>query len=284
MATTLGSFMTKNNFDALRHDTTVSGKQTTTSLADTTRTLAGTTAHAVATSACATTTSPADHTTKTPTTGATTTDRTVAAVTTSRKTIKQLLKQIGERQIKTDVPQANLVNAVHEAEEITKTINSIEYTETERQLCTVDPDIVKIRVALDSAACDNVIDPNGLPNDAEFEPNENDKHFKGANDSHIERYGSCKTIMNGKHGEVGCNWQMAAVSRALHSAGVVAGPKDGPGKQDILFNNEKAFVVAPGIVGKIMEHCKAVAEYDREGNLYVGEMTLQSFHRQGAQE
>ena len=284
MATTLGSFMTKNNFDALRHDTTVSGKQTTTSLADTTRTLAGTTAHAVATSACATTTSPADHTTKTPTTGATTTDRTVAAVTTSRKTIKQLLKQIGERQIKTDVPQANLVNAVHEAEEITKTINSIEYTETERQLCKVDPDIVKIRVALDSAACDNVIDPKELPEDAEFEENETNKHFKGANDSHIERFGSCKTVMTSPKGRVGCNWQMAAVSRALHSVGIVAGPKGGPGKQDILFNNEKAYVVAPGIVKKLMETLSAVAEYDREGNLYVGEFSLQSFHRQGAEQ
>jgi hypothetical protein len=175
--------------------------------------------------------------------------------------------------------------AIEEAEAYNKSINSIEYVEPpQQQLCAVAPQTVKVRVALDSAACDNVIDPKDLPQDAEFEPNENDKHFKGANDSHIERYGSCKTIMNGKHGKVGCNWQMAAVSRALHSVGVVAGPKDGPGKQDILFNNEKAYVVAPGIVKKIMEHCKAVAEYDREGNLYVGEMTLQSFHRQGAQE
>ena len=77
---------------------------------------------------------------------------------------------------------------------------------------------------------------------------------------------------------------MAEVSRALHSVAVTAGPKGvGTGKQDILFNNNKCYVVAPGVVDKLMENLTAVAEYDREGNLYIGEMTLQSFHRQGPQ-
>jgi hypothetical protein len=61
----------------------------------------------------------------------------------------------------------------------------------------------------------------------------------------------------------------------------VAGPKGGPGKQDILFNNEMCYVVAPGVVKKIMESISAIAEYEREGNLYIGEMIVQSFHRQG---
>ena len=161
-----------------------------------------------------------------------------------------------------------------------ESIHSIEYNEEEK-LCTVEADIVKGRVAIDSAACDNMVSRKELPKDADFEENESGKHFKGANDSHIERYGSCKTVMSSKHGKVGCNWQMAAVSRALHSVGIVAGPKGGPGKQDILFNNEKCYVVAPGIVKKLMETISAVAEYDREGNLYVGEFTLQSFRRQG---
>jgi len=141
-----------------------------------------------------------------------------------------------------------------------------------------------VRVALDSAACDNVIDPEELPQDADFEPNETGKHFVGANDSPIERYGSCKTIMSSKHGKIGCTWQMAAVSRALHSVGVVAGHKGGAGKQDILINNNKAYVVAPGIVAKLLEQITPVAEYDREGNLYVGEVTLSSFHRPGNEE
>ena len=70
--------------------------------------------------------------------------------------------------------------------------------------------------------------------------------------------------MSSKHGGVGCNWQMAAVSRALHSAAVVAGPKGGPGKQDILINNDKAYVVAPGIVEKLMGKLTPIAEFDRD--------------------
>ena len=77
---------------------------------------------------------------------------------------------------------------------------------------------------------------------------------------------------------------MAAVSRALRSVGIVDGPKGGPGRHDILFNKEKCYVVAPGVVKKLMETLSAVAEYDREGNFYVGEMSLQSFRRQGMQE
>jgi len=77
---------------------------------------------------------------------------------------------------------------------------------------------------------------------------------------------------------------MTAVSRALHSVDIVAGPKGGPGKQDILFNNDKCYVVAPGVVAKMMEKLTAVAEYDREGNLYIGEFSLSSFHRQGLNE
>ena len=65
---------------------------------------------------------------------------------------------------------------------------------------------------------------------------------------------------------------------------VVAGPKGGPGKQDILIDNDKAYVVAPGIVKLLMKKLKPVAEYEREGNLYVGEMTLSSFHRPGNTE
>ena len=143
---------------------------------------------------------------------------------------------------------------------------------------------VKIKVAIDSAAREKVIHPEQLPSDVEYEPNLTNKHFVGANNAHIERYGSCKTVMTSSRGDVGCNWQMADVSRPLHSVAIVTGPKGGPGKQDVLFNNEKCFVVAPGVVNKIMETLSAVAEYDREGNLYIGEVTLSSFRRQGIQQ
>ena len=93
-----------------------------------------------------------------------------------------------------------------------RSINVLTYTKEAANadhLCAVEPEVVKVRVAIDSAACDNVINPEELPSDAEYEPNETNKHFVGANESPIERYGSCKTIMKSKHGKVGCNWQMA---------------------------------------------------------------------------
>ena len=161
-------------------------------------------------------------------------------------------------------------------------INVLSYTESSTdEICAVAPRKVKVRVALDGAACDHVINPDQLPSDAEVEPTETNKHFVGANDSHIERHGSCNPIMEQEHGSIGCNWQMADVSRTLHSVAVVAGPKGGPGRQDILFDYDHAYVVAPGIVKKLMEKMKPVAQYERERNLYIGEMTLSSFHRQG---
>ena len=49
----------------------------------------------------------------------------------------------------------------------------------------------------------------------------------------------------------------------------------------MLFNNEKAVVVPPGIVNDILKKVTPVAQYDREGGLYVAEMTLSGFARQG---
>ena len=314
---TPGNFMTKNVFDILkddttRHDTTTRPGSDTTTKTGRPSIFAGVresslTASAVkapapvtAKSAHGTTTRPACSTTKTANTAATTTTAaaqafdlksTLAAVSlafghkpTQRQTIADLKRANLERKV--EPWNGSLVAAVREAEEIIGGVHSIEYETDDQPLCTVAPGIVKVKVAMDSAASDNVINPEELPSDAEFEPNTTNTHFKGANDSHIERYGSCKTIMSSHRGRVGCNWQMAEVSRALHSVGIVAGPKGGPSmaKQDILFNNDKCYVAALGVVRKLMETLTAVAEYDREGNLYVGEMTLESFRRQGAHQ
>ena len=110
--------------------------------------------------------------------------KSVVKVTPDRQTIADLRRGGHSSD---DTP---LVAAVREAEKITSSIHVIEYSAGEQELCAVEPQIVKIRAAMDSAACDNVINPEELPSDAEFEPNVNGKHFTGANDSHIERYGS----------------------------------------------------------------------------------------------
>ncbi len=156
------------------------------------------------------------------------------------------------------------------------------YEEDEGYVLSAE-EVVKVKVAMDSGACDNVIDPDDLPDDCVITPDTTGKHFRGAHDSIIENCGDVGTILESDLGAIGCGWKAAAVSRPLHSVSKVAGPPGGikNSKQDILFNNEKCYVVAPGVVKKIMESISAIAEYEREGNLYIGEMIVQSFHRHG---
>ena len=138
---------------------------------------------------------------------------------------------------------------------------------------------------MDSGAVDHVIHPRELPDDAIIVPNTTGKHFKGANDSVIEKYGSCDTILEGSEGTVGCGWQLADVSRSLQSVSKVCGPAGGlkNAKQDVLFNNDLCVVVPPGIVAEILKRVTSVAKYEREDNLYVGDMTMSSFRRQEPQ-
>ncbi len=140
---------------------------------------------------------------------------------------------------------------------------------------------VTIRAAADSAAVDNVIHPSELPCDASPEPNTTGRHFVGANNARIEKFGTCKTKLESEHGAVGCEWQLADVSRPLHSVSKITGPEYGPPKQDVLFTNRKCVVVPPGIVDEILKRVTPVTEYKRTGNLYLGEFKMTSFARQG---
>ena len=144
---------------------------------------------------------------------------------------------------------------------------------------------VRVRPAADSGACDHVINPDELPDDAVIVPNTTGKHFKGANDSVIENYGDVETILESDMGAISCGWKAANVSRPLHSISRIAGPPGGlkNSKQDVLFNNDICVVVPPGIVAEILKRVAPVAQYAREGNLYVGDMVLSSFTRHGPQ-
>ncbi len=149
----------------------------------------------------------------------------------------------------------------------------------EEEILAAATEHVTIRAAMDSGSVDNVIHPQELPCDADPVPNTTGKHFVGANNSKIQKFGHCKTRLKSQHGQVGCDWQLADVTRPLHSVSKVTGPMDGPGKQDVLFSNKKCVVVPPGIVEEILKRVKPVAEYPREGNLYVGEFTMSTFGR-----
>ena len=89
----------------------------------------------------------------------------------------------------------------------------------------------------------------------------------------------------GHGGEIGCTHQLANVSRPLHSVSKTCGPPGGiqNTKQDALFNTDVCVVVPPGIAAEVLKWVTPIAKYDREGNMYVGEMTMSCFHRQEPQ-
>lgn len=142
---------------------------------------------------------------------------------------------------------------------------------------------VRIRPAMDSGAVANVINPKELPDDAIIRPNTTGKHFRGANDSVIEYYGDVDTILESDDGAVGCGYKAAEVIRPLHAVSQVCGPAGGPekAKQDVMFNNDVCVVMPPGLVRELLKKFKPIAQYGREGNLYVGDMIMSSFPRQG---
>ena len=75
---------------------------------------------------------------------------------------------------------------------------------------------------------------------------------------------------------------MADVGRPLHSTAIVTGPSDHPaGKQDVVFNNKTCVVVAPGVVNAILKCIKPLSTYPRQGNLYIGKVSVSSFPRPG---
>ncbi len=96
----------------------------------------------------------------------------------------------------------------------------------------------------------------------------------------IERFGDCVTSLGSTHGRAGCRWNVADVIRPLHSVSRVTGPDDGDGNVDVLFNNKRCVFAPPGALDIVMTQIGApIAEYQRDGNLYLGNFTMSDFVR-----
>ena len=120
----------------------------------------------------------------------------------------------------------------------------------------------QVKVAMDSGSCRNVTRPTTLPIGGKVTPNRKGNHFSGAGDEAIEKFGECMTNLEGAHGKVGCRWNVADVTRPLRSVSQIAGPIDGDGNMDILFNNKRCAVVPPGVVEAVMRQIGTpIAEY-----------------------
>ena len=59
---------------------------------------------------------------------------------------------------------------------------------------------------------------------------------------------------------------------------------EGNCNDDVLVNSTICVVVPPGVVDAMLKQVTPVAEYWREGGLYLGEMTLSDFGRQGVEQ
>ena len=161
-------------------------------------------------------------------------------------------------------------------------INVLEYAHSD-DLLACGPAEVQVEVAADSAAVDNVINEGDLARGCHVVPNTTGQHFSGAGGEHIQRHGTCTTLLGGEHGEVSCDWQVADVTRPLHAVCKLTGPEEGEGVHDVMFSNKRCIVLPAGTVERLAKEMKPVVEYPRKGNLYVAKMTLSSFARHGGQ-
>ena len=162
-------------------------------------------------------------------------------------------------------------------------VNILEEQDVEALIAPINEKKVKVKVAFDSGAVRNVMSPGDIPAGVALKPNETGKHFVGAGGDTIINHGEVTTMMEtAKGNQFGCLWKVADVTRPLHAASQITGPADGPGTHDVLMNNRRAIVVQPGVVDKIMKVIAPIVEYERQGNLYMAEMTMSDFIRQGA--
>ena len=112
---------------------------------------------------------------------------------------------------------------------------------------------VRVGVAVDSGATDNVI--GHLPSDV-VPGGPVGKPFSNASGGDIKKSSKVTTLMENADGKVGCAWTACAATRPLHSASKIAGLEDGPGLQEVMFDNHVGVVMPPGLVKILLKHIK----------------------------
>ena len=127
----------------------------------------------------------------------------------------------------------------------------------------------KIKVAADTGACAHCIGPDDLPDGMPVEqcPQRN---FCGPDGKAIQHFGEAKMrLQQPNGGHVSVTSQVLGVSRALHSVSMICDKK-----QDMLFTQDMGYVVPKGVFDEVLSRCRHIAEYPREGGLWVSEMTV----------
>ena len=143
-------------------------------------------------------------------------------------------------------------------------------------LSTVDEK--KIRVAADTGACAHCIGPDDLP-DGMMVDQCPQRNFCGPDGKPIEHFGEATMrLQQPGGGHVKLTSQVLGVSRALHSVSMICDKK-----QDMLFTQDMGYVVPKGVFDEVLKKCRHIAEYPREGGLWVSEMTVKTGQPPGDQ-
>ena len=121
-------------------------------------------------------------------------------------------------------------------------------------------------IAADTGAVDHVINRSELARGCNPDGIVG-RDLVGACNEHIESYGGCDRLLSTNKCEFACQWQVADVGRAFHSISKTTGPVDGPGLNDVLFNNRVGVVMPAGIVDKLLEKIMPMLTDERRGGL-----------------
>ena len=142
-------------------------------------------------------------------------------------------------------------------------------SEIDSPILSASQDEKKIKVAADTGACAHCIGPDDLP-DGMMVAQCPQRNFCGPDGKPIEHFGEATMrLQQPGGGHVNLTSQVLGVTRALHSVSAICDKS-----QDMLFTQDMGYVVPKGVFDEILATCRHIAEYPREGGLWVSEMTV----------
>ena len=155
-------------------------------------------------------------------------------------------------------------------------INGVEFESEDEELLNIMEE-VEIEVANDSGSVAHVVGPEDVPSNVTLIRSANMKNFKGAGGDGIKNYGKAEVECEQEDGtRVDCDLNVAGVTRALHSTGVICDTE-----KEVLFTRGEATVVPAGSLSRYLGAVQRLMEYKRKGGLYVAKIKVR--RRRGPQ-
>ena len=154
-------------------------------------------------------------------------------------------------------------------------INGVEFEYEDEELVNVMGE-VEIELASDPGSVAHVVGPEDVPSNVTLIRSPNMKNFKGAGGDGIKNYGKAEVECVQEDGtRVNCDLNVAGVTRALHSTGVICDTQ-----KEVLFTQGEATVVPAGSLSRYLGAVQRLMEYKRKGGLYVAKIKVR---RRGSQ-